>query len=192
MIVHKDIKEALVEKLTHHIKEWRQGDPLNPAHRLGVLIDQEHQAKVQSYIDRADKEGVPVLAKSTVEAVAPIIYDVTDPQHFLAKEEVFGPVLAIITVKSFDEAMLIANQTDYGLAASLFTSNIKQALRGARAIKAGTVTVNSYGEGDVTTPFGGYKQSGFGGRDNGLAAHDQFTQIKTIWLDLSDDSADEI
>ena len=192
VIVHKDIKEALVEKLTHHIKEWRQGDPLNPAHRLGVLIDQEHQAKVQSYIDRADKEGVPVLAKSTVEAVAPIIYDVTDPQHFLAKEEVFGPVLAIITVKSFDEAMLIANQTDYGLAASLFTSNIKQALRGARTLKAGTVTVNSYGEGDVTTPFGGYKQSGFGGRDNGLAAHDQFTQIKTIWLDLSDDSADDI
>ena len=107
---------------------------------------------MQSYIDRADKEGVPVLAKSTVEAVAPIIYDVTDPQHFLAKEEVFGPVLAIITVKSFDEAMLIANQTDYGLAASLFTSNIKQALRGAR-LKAGTVTVNSYGEGDVTTPL---------------------------------------
>ena len=133
-----------------------------------------------------------MLAKSTVEAVAPIIYDVTDPQHFLAKEEVFGPVLAIITVTSFDEAMLIANHTDYGLAASLFTSNIKQALRGARALKAGTVTVNSYGEGDVTTPFGGYKQSGFGGRDNGLAAHDQFTQIKTIWLDLSDDSADEI
>jgi len=65
-------------------------------------------------------------------------------------------------------------------------------LRGARALKAGTVTVNSYGEGDITTPFGGYKQSGFGGRDNGLAAHDQFTQIKTIWLDLSDDSADDM
>lgn len=192
VIVHQDIKEALVEKLTHHIKEWRQGDPLNPAHKLGVLIDQEHHAKVQSYIERAEKDGLAVLAKSTADGVAPIIYDVSEPDHFLAKEEIFGPVLALITVRSFDEAMRIANQTDYGLAASLFTSNIKQALRGARALKAGTVTVNSYGEGDITTPFGGYKQSGFGGRDNGLAAHDQFTQIKTIWLDLSDDSADDM
>ena len=192
VIVHQDIKEALIEKLTHHIKEWRQGDPLDPANKLGVLIDQDHQAKVQSYIDKAEKDGLPVLAKSAFDGLSPLIYDVADQSHFLAKEEVFGPVLAMITVRSFDEAVLIANQTDYGLAASLFTANIKQGLRGARAIKAGTVTVNCYGEGDATTPFGGYKQSGFGGRDNGLAAHDQFTQIKTIWLDLSDNTADEI
>ena len=143
---------------------------------------------MQSYIDRADKERCACAGQKQFDGGSAYDFRCHNPQHFLATEEVFGPVLAIITVKSFDEAMLIANQTDYGLAASLFTCNIKQALRGARALKAGTVTVNSYGEGDVTTPFGGYKQSGFGGRDNGLAAHDQFTQIKTIWLDLSDDS----
>jgi gamma-glutamyl-gamma-aminobutyraldehyde dehydrogenase len=92
--------------------------------------------------------------------------------------------------ESFDEAIALANDTPYGLAASIFTANIKRALRGARAIRAGTVTVNSFGEGDITTPFGGFKQSGFGGRDNGIHAHDQYTQLKTIWVDLADD-ADE-
>ncbi len=82
---------------------------------------------------------------------------------------------------------ITVNDTDYGLAASIFTANIKKALRGARAIRAGTVTVNSFGEGDITTPFGGYKSSGFGGRDNGIQAHDQYTEIKTIWVDLADD-----
>lgn len=83
----------------------------------------------------------------------------------------------------------MANDTDYGLCASLFTANAKRALRGARMLRAGTVTVNSYGEGDIATPFGGWKQSGFGGRDNSLHAHDQYTQLKTIWLDLADDEA---
>ena len=193
--MHETIREALLEKLVAHIKEWRQGDPLDPSNRLGVLIDDEHHAKVKSYIERADKEGLEIIASSPYAAsdnIAPIIYDVKDSASFLAIDEVFGPVLAVITVKNFDEAIQIANRTDYGLAASIFTANIKKAMRAAKAIKAGTVTVNCYGEGDATTPFGGYKQSGFGGRDNGLAAHDQFTEIKTIWLDLSDDAPDEM
>jgi gamma-glutamyl-gamma-aminobutyraldehyde dehydrogenase len=80
----------------------------------------------------------------------------------------------------------VANDTPYGLAASIFTANARTAHRMARRIRAGTVTVNCYGEGDITTPFGGYKQSGFGGRDNSLHAHDQYTELKTIWLDVSD------
>lgn len=192
LIIHKDIKEAVLEKLTHHVKEWRQGDPLDPTNRLGVLIDQEHAGKVQTYLDRAEKDGVAVIAKSAYDGIGPVIFDVTDNTHPLAHEEIFGPVLSVITVSSFDEAITIANQSAYGLAASVFTSNIKRALRAGKALKAGTVTVNSYGEGDATTPFGGYKQSGFGGRDNGLASHDQFTEIKTLWVDLSDDSTDDI
>lgn len=192
VIVHKDIKDALVEKLSHHVKEWRQGEPLDPSNKLGVLVDSAHQAKVQSYLDKAAKAKLPILAKSGYVGIGPIIFDVDRHDNFLAKEEIFGPVLSIVTIASFEEAITVANESDYGLAASLYTSNIKHAIRGARAIKAGTVTVNSYGEGDATTPFGGYKQSGFGGRDNGLAAHDQFTEIKTIWLDLSDDAPDEI
>ena len=99
-------------------------------------------------------------------------------------------MLSILTVDSFEEAIAVANDTDYGLSASLFTANAKRALRGARALRAGTVTVNCFGEGDISTPFGGFKQSGFGGRDNGIQAHDQYTQLKTIWIDLADD-ADE-
>ena len=85
-----------------------------------------------------------------------------------------------------EEAIAVANDTDYGLTASVFSANGRRAIRAARAIQAGTVTVNCYGEGDITTPFGGYKTSGFGGRDNGLHAHDQYTELKTIWVDLSD------
>jgi len=109
----------------------------------------------------------------------------------LAKDEIFGPILSIITVSSFDEAIQVANDTQYGLAASVFTANGKKAIRAAREIKAGTVSVNCYGEGDISTPFGGYKQSGFGGRDNGIHAHDQYTELKTIWIDLSDNAPDE-
>ena len=105
--------------------------------------------------------------------------------------EIFGPVLSVITVKSFDEAIQVANDTEYGLAASVFTGNAKRAIRAAREIRAGTVSVNCYGEGDITTPFGGYKQSGFGGRDNGIHAHDQYTETKTIWIDLTDNAPDE-
>ncbi|MEK6216840.1 MAG: aldehyde dehydrogenase family protein, partial [Boseongicola sp.] len=118
------------------------------------------------------------------------VVEVPGNNHTLARDEIFGPVLSVIEVSGFDEAINIANDTDYGLCASIFTANAKRAIRGARAMRAGTVPVNWYGAGDITTPFGGFKQSGFGGRDNGLHAHDQYTQLKTIWIDLSDD-ADE-
>ena len=101
--------------------------------------------------------------------------------------------MSVMTVKSFDEAIALANDTNYGLAASVFTANNKKAIRAARSIKAGTVSVNCYAEGDISTPFGGYKESGFGGRDNGIHAHDQYTEIKTIWFDLTDAaSADNV
>ena len=97
----------------------------------------------------------------------------------------FGPVLAVLEVGSEDEAIQLANDTAYGLAASVFTGNLKRAHRMARAIRAGTVSVNCFGEGDATTPFGGFKQSGFGGRDKSIHAHDQYTELKTIWINLS-------
>ena len=112
--------------------------------------------------------------------------DVPQAAHIM-QDEPFAPVAPIAPFASFDEAIALANATEYGLAASIFTGNVKRALRGARALRAGTVTVNSFGEGDISTPFGGFKQSGFGGRDNGIHAHDQYTQIKTIWVDLADD-----
>ncbi|MEM9638768.1 MAG: aldehyde dehydrogenase family protein, partial [Pseudomonadota bacterium] len=116
---------------------------------------------------------------------SPTIYE-AHKDDARAREEIFGPILSVIDVASTDEAIAVANDTAYGLAASVFTANARRAIRAARDIRAGTVTVNCYGEGDIATPFGGYKQSGFGGRDNGLHAHDQYTELKTIWVDLSD------
>ena len=116
----------------------------------------------------------------------------TKRDDVLATDEIFGPILSVIEISSLEEAIEIANDTDYGLTASVFTANTRRALTTARAVRAGTVTVNCYGEGDISTPFGGYKRSGFGGRDNGLHAHDQYTELKTIWVDLTDPASQDL
>ncbi|MBO9468349.1 aldehyde dehydrogenase [Tropicibacter sp. R15_0] len=187
LIVAREIKDALIDKIIAHAREWPMGDPLDPANRIGALVSQAHFDKVCSYLDGSQR----ILLGGTAENgfVEPTILEVPADAK-VWREEIFGPVLSVTTVDTIDQAVALANDTEYGLAASVFSSNIKRALRAARAIRAGTVTVNSFGEGDSATPFGGYKQSGFGGRDNGIHAHDQYTQIKTLWIDLSDD-ADE-
>lgn len=177
LIVHRDVKEPLMARITARLRDWKTGDPLDPGTHIGALIDADHCAKVRSYLDAKDQGEGPY--------VAPVIYDVAQGDT-RAVDEIFGPVLSVIEVATNDEAVQVANQTQYGLAASVFTANTRSAIRAARDIRAGTVTVNCYGEGDIATPFGGYKQSGFGGRDNGVHAHDQFTELKTIWIDLSD------
>ena len=191
LIVHEAVRDALVERIIAHAREWRVGNPLDPENRIGALISKEHFDKVCAYLKDAKAADFLLGGKMEDGYVEPSLLHVASNDETLARDEVFGPVLAMITVKSFDEAITIANDTQYGLAASIFSANIKRALRGARAIRAGTVTVNAFGEGDISTPFGGYKQSGFGGRDNSLHAHDQYTQLKTIWVDLADDS-DEV
>ncbi len=188
LIVHKDVKAELLKRIAHHAKQWNIGDPLNPETRMGALVSDGHYKKVCGYLEQAENVVIGGTAKDGfVEAT---VVEVPGNDAVLAREEIFGPVLSVIEVSGFDEAIRIANDTEYGLCASIFTANAKRAIRGARAIRAGTVTVNSFGEGDITTPFGGYKQSGFGGRDNSVHAHDQYTQLKTIWIDLADD-ADE-
>ena len=187
LIVHRDIKEPLLQCIEAHMREWPMGDPLNPETRLGAMVSRAHFDKVAGYL--ADAPAARVGGGTDGDAfVQATMIELPSSDHRLAREEIFGPVLSVITVASFDEAIAVANDSAYGLCASLFTANGKRALRGARLLRAGTVTVNSYGEGDISTPFGGYKQSGFGGRDNGIHAHDQYTQLKTIWLDLSDDA----
>lgn len=195
LIVHESIKKPLVEKILQNANEWRTGDPLDPVNQLGALVDKEHYHKVCSYLDKGKSEGAKIIlgGDSFDDAfVNPTIFDDVNPEDTIAREEIFGPVMSITPVGNFDEAIALANNTEYGLAASVFTANNKKALRAARAIRAGTVTVNCYGEGDITTPFGGYKKSGFGGRDNSIHAHDQYTEMKTIWIDLCDDDADYI
>lgn len=190
LIVQRGVKKELLERIVAHAREWPMGDPLNPENRVGALVSKAHFEKVCSYLGK----GQTILLGGTAKDgfVEPTIVDVTDREAPIVREEVFGPVLAVVTVGSLDEAIAMANDTEYGLAASIYTANAKRAIRGARAIRAGTVTVNSFGEGDITTPFGGFRQSGFGGRDNGIQAHDQYTQLKTIWLDLSDDGSESV
>ena len=189
LIVQSGVRDALLDRIRAHLREWPMGDPLDPVNRIGALVSSAHFDKVCGYLDA----GATVLLGGTAEDgfVEPTILDV-QPDSPQASEEIFGPVLSVLTVDSFDQAIALANATEYGLAASIFTANVKRAIRGARSIRAGTVTVNSFGEGDITTPFGGFKASGFGGRDNGVHAHDQYTQLKTIWVDLADDDDEAV
>ncbi|QMU56817.1 MAG: aldehyde dehydrogenase family protein [Boseongicola sp.] len=181
LIVHKSVKGPLLERIQARLRDWKTGDPLDPANHLGALIDAEHVTKVSTYL-KGD-----ALAGGKVDGpfVPPTVYEVRQDDN-RAVDEIFGPILSVIEVASTDQAIQVANDTAYGLAASVFTSNVRTAMRAARDIRAGTVTVNCYGEGDASTPFGGYKQSGFGGRDNGIHAHDQYTELKTIWINLTD------
>ncbi|MDC3081271.1 aldehyde dehydrogenase [Paracoccaceae bacterium] len=186
LIVHKEIKSDLLEKILERLRDWKTGDPLDPQNHLGALIDKEHCKKVSSYLSK----GAVVGGQIEGCFVTPTIYETT-LDNKKAKEEIFGPILSILEVQTNEEAISLANKTEYGLSASIFSGNARNALRAAREIRAGTVTVNSYGEGDIATPFGGYKQSGFGGRDNGIHAHDQYCEIKTIWIDLTDPASQD-
>lgn len=197
LIVHRKVKDRLVEKILARLADWRTGYPLDPANALGAIASREQYDKILRYMDIGKKEGATVIAGGGPLQngggiyVAPTIFDDVKPAMTIAREEIFGPVLCVITVKGTDEAVQAANNTSYGLQASLFTSNVRTAHRVARALQAGTVSVNCYGEGDISTPFGGYKLSGFGGRDKSLKAHEQYTETKTIWLDLSDKRIEE-
>ncbi len=192
LIVHERVKQPLLEKIVARIRDWKTGDPLDPANHLGALIDADHCEKVAGYL-QLGRDQNELLAGGSVREnfVEPAVFDHVEPDSPLASEEIFGPILSVLTVANDDEAIELANRTQYGLTASLFTASAKKAIRAARSLRAGTVTINSYGEGDISTPFGGFKQSGFGGRDNGIHAHDQYTELKTIWIDLSDDAPSE-
>ncbi len=191
LIVDRSVQEALVERLVAHLPEWVVGDPLQPETKIGPMIERSHLDKVMGYIERGRAEGARVVVggERTLEGsgghfVAPTIFDDASNSMTIAREEIFGPVLTTIPFESEDEAIKLANETSYGLAASVYTKDLDTAFRVARALRVGVVGVNNYSEGDVFTPFGGFKQSGFGGRDKGLEALEQYTEKKTIWVTL--------
>ncbi|WP_313140654.1 aldehyde dehydrogenase [Stenotrophomonas sp.] len=187
LIVHASLKDALLQRIGVQLQDWQLGDPMDPGNRLGSMVSRAHFDKVKSFLDDAGTHGQTVVQGGSTRAdifVEPTVVDGVSPDSRLFREEVFGPVLAVTTFETEDEAIALANDSIYGLAGSVYGSKLKPALRVAREIRAGVVTINCFGEGDVTTPFGGYKQSGFGGRDKSAWAHDQYTEIKTIWVDL--------
>jgi 4-(gamma-glutamylamino)butanal dehydrogenase len=192
LIVHESIKDALLEKVIEKTGMWKMGNPFDPEMRLGPLIEKPHMEKVLSYIEKGKKEGAKlvlggnrILKETGGYFVEPTIFDNVTGDMTIAREEIFGPVLGVIGFKDVEEGIRIANDTNYGLHASLWTSDVNLAHRASRAINAGTISVNCYSEGDYTTPFGGFKESGFFGRDKSLQAHEEYTETKTIWLKLS-------
>ena len=189
LLVHRSVREQLLERVVQLTQEWVVGDPLDPLTKVGPMIERDHLNKVLGYIDAGRAEGARVvvggsrtLTETGGHFVSPTIFDGVDNSMRIAREEIFGPVISTIPFDTEEEAVAIANDTAYGLAASVWTSNVDAAIRVSRAIRAGTVSVNAYSEGDITTPFGGFKQSGFGGRDKGREAFDQYTEKKTIWI----------
>ncbi len=191
LIVHESVHDTLVERLVDGLTAWPVGDPMSATTRIGPMIEKPHLDKVLGYIDAGRREGARVvtgggriLEETGGYFVAPTIFDNVDNQMSIAREEIFGPVLSTIPFRSEEDGVRLANETAYGLAASVYTRDLDAAFRVSRALRAGTVGVNAYSEGDITTPFGGYKQSGFGGRDKGLEALEQYTEKKTIWVSL--------
>jgi len=189
LLVQSTIHEALVERLVAATRELRVGDPLDPRVEVGPLIDPGSGRKVLDYVARGIADGAVVatggqrvLEETGGWYVEPTVLDLVPVDSAVAREEIFGPVLSVIPFDTEEEAVALANDSDYGLAASLWTDDVDAAHRVSRLLKAGTVSINCYSEGDVTAPFGGWKQSGFGGRDKGLEAMEQYCQTKTTWL----------
>ncbi len=190
LLVERSIKDQFVPRVAEAIKAWKPGNPLDPETNVGALVDTQQLNTVLSYIEAGHADGAKLVAggKRTLEEtggvyVEPTIFDGVSNAMRIAQEEIFGPVLSIIAFDSVEEAVQIANDTVYGLAAAVWTSNLSKAHLTAKALRAGSVWVNQYDGGDMTAPFGGFKQSG-NGRDKSLHAFDKYTELKATWIRL--------
>lgn len=190
LLVERSIKARFLPMVVEALKVWKPGNPLDPATNVGALVDTQQLDTVLGYIEAGREAGAQVLVggqRTLAETgglyVEPTLFDGVDNAMKIAREEIFGPVLSVITFDSAEEAVAIANDSPYGLAAALWTADLSRAHRTARALRAGSVWVNQYDGGDMTAPFGGFKQSG-NGRDKSLHAFDKYTELKATWIQL--------
>jgi len=188
LLVEASVHDQVVEQLAAGAKKLTPGDPLDKNTRLGALVSKKQQETVLSYIQKGKDEGATLVAGGN--AVRPngkgyyveaTVFDQVKPEMTIAREEIFGPVLAVLTFDGFEAGVQLANRSMYGLAAGIWTKDIQKAHRTARAIRAGTVWINSYNFYDSGAPFGGFKASGFG-RDLGRDALDGYLETKTVWV----------
>ena len=191
LLVEESAHDALLEKVVDRAKKMVPADPLHPKTRLGSLVSEKQRENVERYVEAGKSEGAKLVAggkRATVGGKGAFfeatVFDAVRPEMRIAREEIFGPVLATLTFKDEKDAVAVGNSTIYGLAAAVWTRDVKKALRTAKALKAGTVWVNTYNYYDPGLPFGGYKESGFG-RERGHYALEEYTQVKSVWVDLT-------
>jgi aldehyde dehydrogenase (NAD+) len=191
LFVEKKIHDDFMQKLVDRTNKLKPGDPLDPKTRLGAIVSEQQMKTVLGYIEAGSKEGAKLVAggkRASVDGskgyfLEPTIFDAVDNKMKIAQEEIFGPVLATIPFDDVEQVAELANQNVYGLAAAIWTSDVRKAHSLARRLKAGTIWINAYNFYDPALPFGGYKQSGFG-RELGMHAIEHYTELKSVWLNL--------
>ena len=192
LLLHEDIYDRFLEELAARARKLRLGNPLDPATQMGPQISARQMDRILDYIEIGKQEGARLVCggerdtegdKAHGYFVKPTIFADVTPAMRIATEEIFGPVLCAIRFRDAEDAIRIANSTTYGLASAVWTRDLKLAHRMAAEIKAGSVWVNTYNAFDSASPFGGYKQSGFG-RDLGSYALEQYTNVKSVWIAL--------
>ena len=190
LLVEDTIHDRFLEKVKQSAAKYQPGDPLELDTQMGAMVDEAQTKRVMGYIDKGKEEGAALaLGGKQVRKdsggfyIEPTIFDRVDNRMTIAREEIFGPVLATITFKTMEEAIKLANDSSYGLEANVFTNDLTKAHKMAQALKAGVVTINTRDIGGIEVPFGGYKQSGFG-RDRSLHALEKYTQLKATYINI--------
>jgi gamma-glutamyl-gamma-aminobutyraldehyde dehydrogenase/4-guanidinobutyraldehyde dehydrogenase/NAD-dependent aldehyde dehydrogenase len=190
LFVEESIRDAFLDKALALMPKYAPGDPLDESTVMGAIVDATQMKTVLGYIEDGKAAGARLLAggqAARMESgglyIEPTLFDGVDSTMRIAREEIFGPVLSVLSFTDLDEAVRQANSTPYGLAAAVWTADMSKAIRTSRKLRAGTVHVNQYDNDDITVPFGGYKQSG-NGRDKSLHAFDKYTELKTTWIQV--------
>ncbi len=192
-LVDASLVDEFLERVVSRAQKFRIGDPLDPETDIGSMVSHRHFQKVMSYIKQGSEEGARLMSGGSSIAspgffIPPTVFADLTPNMAISREEIFGPVLGVLPISGIEDALTIAKDTDYGLHATIYTRDIDRAIYLSRRLPCGTVSVNGFSEGDIKTPFGGFKRSGSLARDNGVEALDQYLQTKTIWVTVGEAS----
>ncbi len=195
LILHEKIHDKFIGMLVDRVKKLRLGDGLLPTTDVGPCINQGQQETVKNYVEIGVQEGARIVTGGDIPRgsglekgwfFSPTVFENVKPEHRIAKEEIFGPVLSVLKTKSLDEAVHILNDTIYGLSSSIYTANVNRAFRAVRDVKAGIIYINAPTIGaEAHMPFGGVKQTGNGHREGGWTVYDFFSEWKTVYVDYS-------